>query len=693
MGYAIAGKPEIALQLFGKMRFQGIDLDGFTYHVLLNALVEQSCYDAVDVVVQQIELRGLKCDFTHSIIMKNHCKQGQLERAEESLRQATVDGGAVNGHSVGILVDALCKRNNFEKAARLLEEFKLIGMVRAEQAYGVWIQDLVQAGRVDGAIEFLRSKKDLEAYVPDVFKYNTLIYSLLRENRLHEVCDLVMEMKAALISPDEVTMNAVLCFFCKGGMVDVALELYNSRDEFGLSPNSMAYNFLINTLCGDGSVDEAYKVLKTYINRGYFPWKRTFTILADSLCREGKFDKMKELVVVALERNIMPSNATYDKFISALCRVQRVEDGYLIHGELNRLNKVSSKSTYLHLIHGFNKLNRGEIAARLLIEMQEKGHSLTQKLYRSVIRCLCETENSEKQFFKLLEMQVSHHEPHCQIYNYFIDGAGNAGKHELAREVYNLMVRSGVEPNLSSDILLLRSYLKSRKISEAVNFFDDLSKRRTIGRKLSNAMIVGLCKAERPDIALDILGRIREKNVVPSLECYEELVKKLSTNMKYSMVIELLDDFSKAGRKFSTFLCNMIMLHSLKNQGLFQAWVYSRKKQVETSSEMLDQLIESFSSPRLKRDVLEWENFVEQLFQPNLFTYNMLLRRWTMQNMDLVCELFSRLCQKGYEPNRWTYDIIVHGFLKNGRRAEARKWIDEMFRRGFDPTPSTKRLM
>ena len=68
-----------------------------------------------------------------------------------------------------------------------------------------------------------------------MFRYNVLICSLLRENRLEELCDLLMEMKDGQISPDMVTMNAALCFFCKAGMVDVALELYNLRSEFGLS--------------------------------------------------------------------------------------------------------------------------------------------------------------------------------------------------------------------------------------------------------------------------------------------------------------------------------------------------------------------------------------------------------------------------------------------------------------------------
>ncbi|RVW15783.1 Pentatricopeptide repeat-containing protein, mitochondrial [Vitis vinifera] len=115
------------------------------------------------------------------------------------------------------------------------------------------------------------------------------------------------------------------------------------------------------------------------------------------------------------------------------------------------------------MIRGFNILNRADIAARLLIELQEKGHTPTRSLFRAVICRLCDMDNAEKQFLKLLELQLSHQEPNCQVYNFFIDGAGHAKKPELAREVFEMMVRSGIVPNLSSDILMLQSYLKNEK--------------------------------------------------------------------------------------------------------------------------------------------------------------------------------------------------------------------------------------
>ncbi|KAF9601108.1 hypothetical protein IFM89_017013 [Coptis chinensis] len=258
VGYAVAGKPDIALKLFGAMRFHGTDLDPFAYHVLLNALVEQSRFEFVQVVLKQLELRGFESESR---------------------------GDVVNDHMVGLLVDAHCKKNKFEGAHRLMEDFWGLSRFPLGHTYGIWNRDLVQAGKLDGVMDFLQSKKSTEGYVPEVFRYNVLVFRLLRENRLHDVCHLLVEMMEGRISPDKVTMNAAMCFFCKAGMVDVTLDLYHSRSDFGLSLNNLANNYLINTLCGDGSVDDAYRVLQDSIKLGYFPGRRTSSILADALCR------------------------------------------------------------------------------------------------------------------------------------------------------------------------------------------------------------------------------------------------------------------------------------------------------------------------------------------------------------------------------------------------------------------------
>ncbi|KAE9614890.1 putative pentatricopeptide [Lupinus albus] len=691
IGYAIAGKPEIALHVFGKMRFQGLDLDTFGYHVLLNALVEQNYFNAFEVIAKQIRLRGYENHVTDAIVIKSLCKQGRLDDAEAYFNGLVSSEKELDGSEVSVLVSAFCQNNRFDKAIRFVREFGEMGLVPLDNAYGVWIRGLVCGGRLDEALQFFWQKKDEEGYVPGSVRYNILIWRLLRENRLRDVYDLLMDMNETSTPPDMVTMNAVMCFFCKAGMVDVALELYNSRSQFGLSPNHMAYKYLILTLCWDGCVKEAYSVLKSSVGQGYFPDKRTFSTLASALCRECKIDEMKELLHLALGRNIMPNSSTYDKFISALCRSGRVEDGYLMHGELN--NESARMSYYTKMIMGFKKLKRGDIAARLLVEMKGKGYILTRPLFRAVLCCLLEMDNPNAKFFNLLEM-LSRHGSHCQIYNCFIEGAGLSKKADMARQVFELMQRNGIEPDMSSQVLMLKSYLQSESISEALSFFHSLRCQGIVSRKLFNTLIVGLCKSNKVDIAREFLFEMIKAELNPSIECYEVLVQQLCSLQRYIDAINVVNLYEKMGRRLTSFIGNVLLYHSLISRELYDACAQLRGvgDGEFSGSSMLTLIIGAFSGQlRVNHFIEDLEELISKCFPLDIYTYNLLLRKASHGDMDQAFELFRRMCQRGYEPNWWTYDVMVHGFSKHGRQNEAKRWVEEMSQKGLYPKESTRR--
>ncbi|KAF9601107.1 hypothetical protein IFM89_017012 [Coptis chinensis] len=344
----------------------------------------------------------------------------------------------------------------------------------------------------------------------------------------------------------------------------------------------------------------------------------------------------------------------------------------MVHVELKRLGKVTHWYTYFELIGGFNRANRGDMAARLLIEMQENGHRPTRKLYRAVICCICAMVNPENQFFKLLEMQLSHQEPTCQLYNLFIDGAGHAKKPDLAREVFEMMARNGIEHNNDTKFFMMQSYLKGERIADALKFYNDLCKKTekgALGRTLNNTMLVGLSKANKPDLALEVLRDLREKGLIPSLESYEGLVQSFCTVKNYDMVVEVVDDLLKTGRKVSSFIGNILLLHSVRSRELYQAWVRSGNVTTEASPSgdlTLGELIGLFSGVYKVSEPLEdLDEVIEQCFPLDNFTYNMLLRRLSMTNrLDSLIELFNKIIKKGYQPNYRTYDIVITEFVQ-----------------------------
>ncbi|XP_057767391.1 pentatricopeptide repeat-containing protein At1g71210, mitochondrial [Salvia miltiorrhiza] len=689
IGYSLAGQCETALIVFGKMRFLGHDLDRMAYNVLLNALVDNGHYDFVESLAREARTRGCEDSSMHAVMLKSYCKQNQLERAEEYLRDLMKadDGKKLNRYAMSTFISALCKNNQFERAFVLIEEFKSMGVDMKGHLYSSWMSELVKVGKTDDALEFFKDKKVVDDYLPDVFHFNMLICRLLKENRLEEVYDLLVEMTNRGVVPNDVTMNAVLCFLCKAGLLDVAMGLYNSKAEFGLSVNRMAYNYLLNTLLGEASVMESYNVLQNSLKQGYFPGARTLSIVTDALCREGKFSKMKELVMFLLENKIVPRNFEYDKFISAFCRASRVEEAYMLHDLLTGLDKSSRKFAYCSMIDGFTRSDRGDIAVRLLIEMQESNYRPNKKLYRGVICCLLKMDNPETRFFGLLEMQLHRGVfSRIDIYTIFIDGAGHAGRPDLAVQLLEMMQTDGLRLNLNASILLLQSYLKNRKVPEALLLFCDLSLKWR-SRKLWNAMIVGLCRVRELDYALKVLENMHGAMVTPSLQCYEELIKLYCDLGQYDDAIDLLDDMTKIGRQISSFIGNVFLLHSLRSRSLYDAWVFSSEnKKLTSASWMLGHLIGIFSGSiegiYLDEDI---ETLIQQCFQIDLYTYNMMLRRLIAKTRESASNLVHRLRKKGYKPNRWTYDIIIHGLARQGRDAEARKWLDEMLLQGFSP--------
>jgi len=690
VGYAIAGKPEIALNVFGKMRFQGLDLDIVGYHILLGALAKDNYFNSFDVILNQIQSKGYATRVTHTIVVKFLCNQDRLDEAENYVIGLLDSGKKLHGSEVGFLVGSLCERKKFGHAFELVKKFGNPGLNLLERAYGVCIKGLVKGGRLDEALEFFRQKRDSEGYVPRWYMYNMLICRLLRESRLHEVYDLLMDMQESCIPPDMVTMSAVLCFLCKAGMMNVALQLYESRSQFGLNPNNLAYKYLILNLCWDGSVKEAYSVFKSFIGNVLFPDRQTFTTLANALCRECKVDEMKELMHLAVERNFIPSHITYDKFISAWCQGGRVEDSYLVHGEHNN---ATARLSYGMMIKSFIKLKRGDIAADLLVEMKDKNFELTRIWCTAVIGSLLDMENPKSRVFNLLDM-LTHGKPDTKIFNFFIDGAAHANNTELAREVYEFMLRNNIAPSNSSQRLVLNGYLRSGKIYDALNFFHSLRHQGTVSRKVYQSIIFALCKYSKADIAHNFLFQMLKAGLNPSIECFEILVQTLCSLKRYHEAINLVQVYIKMGLRLTNFLGNILLSHSLISPNIYHACVHLRGAEEEECSPMstLRFVIGAFSGClRVNHSVEELEKLISMCFPLDFYTYNQLLRRVTQYDMNQACELFNRIRQRGYEPNDWTYNIMVSGFSNHGRNVEAKWWVGEMHQKGFYPTEKTKR--
>jgi len=406
---------------------------------------------------------------------------------------------ASRGPAAGLIITEFCRRGRFSEAAKIVDKFASCDV------YGAWIHGLIEAGRLDTTLKFISDKKETEGYIPDGQRYDKLVYRLLRWNRLGEVYDLLVEMMEEGIAPGRSTMNAALCFFCKAGLVEVAMHLYRSRMELGINPNKDVYSNLIRALCRGGETGEACQVLEQAMEGGYFPGRQTFTMFANMLCQEGKLDKVRELLDTALKQEVWPMDSVLAKYLVALCKNGNVEEACKvpqIASSKSHVGLYRYESTYRSLIRALILIKRVDMLPRLVLEMQDMGHIPTRSLYQSVVCALCEL-NRYAEVLELLDSQLQRSELQPRVcYNYFISGAGHAKRADMAREVYNRMVISGIEPSVDSNILLLMSYLRSKRIGDALNFFTLIRGNKPPGTKVYNVFISGLCEVQKHEQAM-----------------------------------------------------------------------------------------------------------------------------------------------------------------------------------------------
>ncbi|KAG2648256.1 hypothetical protein PVAP13_1NG040500 [Panicum virgatum] len=662
IGYAVAGDPQRGLSILGHMRFRGLDLDAVSSRILLNSLVDASHHDLADSFARNLPASPVAT----CILIKSLCRRGRLDDAV-ALLDTLPFAEASRGPAAGFIIIESCRRGRFSKAAKIVDKFASCDV------YGAWIHGLIEAGRLDTTLKFISDKKETEGYIPDGQRYDKLVYRFLRGNRLGEVYDMLVEMMEEGIAPGRSTMNAALCFFCKAGLVEVAMHLYRSRMELGINPNKNVYNNLIRALCRGGETEEARQVLEQAMEGGYFPGRQTFSMFANMLCQEGKLDKVRELLDRALKQEVWPMDSVLAKYLVALCKSGNVEEACKvphIASSKSHVGLYHYESTYRSLIRALILIKRVDMLPRLMLEMQDMGHIPTRNLYQSVVCALCEL-NRYDEVLELLDSQLQRSELQPLVcYNYFISGAGHAKRADMAREVYNRMVISGIEPSVESNILLLMSYLRSKCIGDALNFFNLIRGKKPPGTKMYNVFISGLCEAQKHEQAMVFWREARDNGVIPSISCYEQLVLLLCSVRDYDSVIKVIDDFRETGRPVSAFLCNVLLLHTLMGRDLLKALLRSRDK--SKPLEVKDEEIHGREAGRL--------------------LIGDLVASFASGRMDSACNLYEKMCRKGYQPNRWTFDIMVHGFCKNGDRNEAERWMDAMYRNGFYPTWYTMRL-
>ncbi|TVU10392.1 hypothetical protein EJB05_43917, partial [Eragrostis curvula] len=278
-GYAQVGNTQEALTLFGRMRREGLFTDEFTLVSLLFA-----------------------------------CSgEGNLELGRLVHGHMLVSGSRVDLILGNALVDMYNKCGDLWMARRCFDMMPLKNVVS-------WTSMLcaqAKHGSVDAAREWFDRMPER-----NIVSWNAMICCYVQVRRCHEALDLYNRMQSVGLTPDEVTLVAVLSACGHTGDLTLGKAIHSYiRDS--LSPGVTLVNSLMDMYAKCGQVDTAIGLFNEMHNRNTISWN----VIIGGLAMHGHAQDTIMFFRSMVHESFSPDEITFVGLLSACSHGGLLEDG------------------------------------------------------------------------------------------------------------------------------------------------------------------------------------------------------------------------------------------------------------------------------------------------------------------------------------------------------------------------------
>ncbi|PON63455.1 Tetratricopeptide-like helical domain containing protein [Parasponia andersonii] len=295
----------------------------------LNLLIDASQVDLARQFLmdskKNLNLKPNTCIF--NILVKHHCKNGDLESAFEVVKEMkNAKISYPNQITYSTLIDGLCESGRLKEAIELFEE-----MISKDQilpdvlTYNVLINGFCRKGNVDRARKIMEFMKR-NGCNPNVFNYSSLISGFLKAGRFEEAEEIFEEMKNFGLKPDKVGYTTMINCFCRIGRTDKALELLKEMKEKDCRPDVVTFNVILGGLCREDKFEEAIEMLERLPYQGMHLNKASYRIVLNLLCQKNDLKRASDLLDLMLGRGFLPHFATSNDLLARLSNAGMADD-------------------------------------------------------------------------------------------------------------------------------------------------------------------------------------------------------------------------------------------------------------------------------------------------------------------------------------------------------------------------------
>jgi len=280
----------------------------------------------------------------------------------------------------------------------------------------------------------------------------------------------------------------------------------------------------------------------------------------------------------------------------------------------------------------------------------------------------------------------------------FINGFCTVGKLDIAEDYFKDMVKRGFVPDETTYDVLVGAFLETGKFEEATKYFNDMAAKGDSTRDFYTVYINFFAKTNQIEKALHYFKEKEKTETPPTSADYSTIVDAYVRSGKPGLAIQLAKTMVQKKIQPDAQFCNSLVVWLVKTNQLTDAqhWLNllsNDNGQVDPKVQVAHAaLIGAYINLGLVNSALDcFGNFVNLGIRPQIATVNLLFEGLLKRGDDrsVIQQWMSSLTELETPPNIDTYNILIGGYLANGKINEAKYWLAQLENTKLEPNQKT----
>ncbi|KAJ4965115.1 hypothetical protein NE237_016964 [Protea cynaroides] len=365
-GYCQSGQNEEALQLFDKMKVEGVKQGIITWNILIASYNQSGNCDLAMELMRKMETLGIAPDvFTWTSMVSGYAQNNRKNLALELFREMMVVGVEPNAVTVASAVSACATLKALEKGKQLHSIGIKTGYM-GDVLLGNSLIDLYsKCSKIEAAQRVFDNISE-----KDIFTWNSMIGGYTQCGYCGKAYDLFVMMQDSGVQPNVVTWNVMISGHIQNGDEDRAMEFFQRMETEGMIKQStVTWNLLISGSLQNGHINKALGILRQMQSLHVPPDSVTLLSILPACANLVALKKVNEILGCIFRRSLNSKLSIANSLIDAYAKAGNMVYARSIFENLSVKDTISWNS----IISGYVLHGLPEIAIDLFDRMRQVG--------------------------------------------------------------------------------------------------------------------------------------------------------------------------------------------------------------------------------------------------------------------------------------------------------------------------------